>query len=466
VAQQLPVIDPFVVHSQGYFGDTFPIFWRGACHLFALRSDCGGVYHLVSEDLVHWEERPLAIDHWAATGTVVHHEGHFYMFYTGHPQRVHLAVSDDLDHWTDHPDNPILEADGVRYPRDYFRDPYVFFHEGEQTWWMLLGSQYLLGRPRSAMTGCVALAKSSDLWRWRLQDPLWAPGIHPHCDCPQLSRIGERWYLLYLARQTRYRVADDPAGPFERPPARDLYTRLAAAGSRPAFDGRRWIAWPLVFHKTAELGEWLYGGPLAIPRQIDARQDGVLVEQPLPEMVRAMRALPEPDTGPLSQAQVISGEWSLPGLRQARCEAESGGALLLAPLGPDLYVEMDVLLGRENMEAHVLLRTDTRLERGYKLGIYPRERRISLRQNDVLANVICSRPVTVDTSAPVNIKLFMCGSILEVFVGNQTSLTERLYDFDEGRLALYVRDGRADFKNITVRELSSRERSAGPRTTK
>src|SRR5690606_915946 len=108
----------------------------------------------------------------------------------GGVQTICLATSTDLDTWVKHPDNPILTGDGVRYMANYFRDPYVFFNQEDNCWWMLLGSR-VVGRP-DARAGCVGLAKSTDLLHWTLHDPLFGPGIGPHHDCPQLSEINGR----------------------------------------------------------------------------------------------------------------------------------------------------------------------------------------------------------------------------------------------------------------------------------
>ena len=52
------------------------------------------------------------------TGSVIEHDGRWYMLYTGvnraeqgSVQRIGFAISDDLVHWSKHPAGPLLEAD-------------------------------------------------------------------------------------------------------------------------------------------------------------------------------------------------------------------------------------------------------------------------------------------------------------------------------------------------------------------
>jgi beta-fructofuranosidase len=114
--------------------------------------------HLSSEDLVHWKRHPDT-PFSGATGTVVRHDGEYYMFFTGPGQAVSLAVSQDLDHWTLVEGNPIVSSDGDVYQHGNFRDPYVFFNEQEDCWWMLLGDGALLHQV-AAMKQASSISRS------------------------------------------------------------------------------------------------------------------------------------------------------------------------------------------------------------------------------------------------------------------------------------------------------------------
>lgn len=482
---RLPDVKPIFKEDDEHLllGDTFPFFHRGVWHVFTCHPPV--ILHYSTADMVHWREHPLVVrqgptaaddKHWCATGTILEHESRFYCFYTGN-QNVCLALSDDLDHWTKHPDNPIVVGDDVTYNSQYFRDPYVFFHRGENLWWMLLGSQTMTKPPTRA--GCVGLAKSADLIHWQLHPPLWRPLIGLSCDCPQIVEHAGLWYLLYLNRNCRYRVADSPQGPFRRPTTRNLGTSWAITLSRPYFDGRRWIAWPFVCRNQghADLGAWDYAGELGIARQYEFANE-MIAERPADEILQAMRDLPDLAPAALATAQTIVGEWKIgdatlfsaqPGQSHAAdgggnrvaspifSRDDAGGTLLLADVPADFYLETDVHFSRTDMDAHLLLRVDRELTSGYQIILHPRTAQVTVRGVSLadVDRVMVYRFANLEAGRPNKLRVFLCGSILEVFVNDRLSLTARVYQHRQGLLGLEFRDGPGLFDNLSIRPLKA-----------
>jgi beta-fructofuranosidase len=446
--------NPFFLPEGRNLGDTFPLYKDGTWHLFCMWMPRFG--HFASRDLVHWEKRPET-PFGGATGTVIEHAGKFYMFFTGGGQTVHLATSDDLDRWALHPNNPVLDGDDQRYERRNFRDPFVFFNEEEGQWWLLIGTRQMHQPGQRA--GCVGLAKSKDLLHWELAEPLWAPQIGPHTDCPQVIRHRGKWYLIYLQRHTRYRVADSLAGPWRRPPIRDLGSRMAAAGSRPASDGKRWISFPFVVtpKEPHELAPWGYGGPLAVPRQWDLLDNGTISLRPADEIVQAMHALPANPHGPLQGAEQLIGRWKLTGGHTAHSENPSGGTLLLKDVPANAYFETEVTLDTEDTEAHVLLSADPGLTRGYQLSLCPRTDLVRLRAISYwdTDRVLEAVSLSLEPQRPIKLRIFRSGTILDVFIDDRTTLTHRLYQYHEGHWLLEFRDGGGTFSSMKIRRLES-----------
>ncbi len=210
--------------------------------------------HAVSQDLRHWEVLPDALQPTAATawdnytwsGSIICREGVWHMFYTGGSrtesglvQRIGLATSTDLLHWSKHPANPVLEVD----PRWYeplnlelwhdqaWRDPCVFQHPQTGQFHVFITARRNTGP--TLERAVFAHARSPDLRQWEILPPVAAPGLFGDMEVPQLVHIRGRYYLVFCTvtwshaanysqrtgRQpvsgTHYLAAEGPLGPFE-----------------------------------------------------------------------------------------------------------------------------------------------------------------------------------------------------------------------------------------------------------
>jgi len=436
--------------------DAMPYFHTGIWHVFHMQSG-GGIGHRVSRDLVHWETRPTALIGRVATGSVVEHAGQFYFFYTK-DQTVHLATSDDLDAWQQHEGNPLVMPDPSRYIAANFRDPFVFFHPDEGCWWMLVGTQTIYlpwGR-----AGCVGWYVSDDLLHWEPRDPLWMPGDAWYADCPQLINHGGRWYLFYLQRRVQYRVAESPAGPWQRTARYDFLPQTAYAGSRMASDGRQWVSFPFFcgHHDRDEFGELLQGQAYAIPRQLIFHDDGAVTTRPPDALLAALQEKPAIEAQLLAGAHPITGTWNISPHGAAM---RDGGGLLLLPEAPsDIYLEADVTLSTERMSTRVLFRLNDELSGGYELAMHAGEGLVSLRAItywDTLP-VLQTRGMALPIGEPFRIRLFVSGSCVEAFIDDTLSLSARIYQYLQGSLALECLDAPGIFTNIHMCRLGRSER--------
>ena len=237
-----------------FIGDMIPFFWEGKYHLFYLPRAEGHRHpwgHIVSSDLVHWEELPDALQPgppgapdavgcW--TGSVIEHQGTFHIFYTGwnpesrYPQTICHATSQDLINWEKDLENPILVPDERWYERQDFRDPFVLYNPDAGEFWMLICARDR--RVPFARRGCIAVAASPDLERWEIRQPLWSGSVCWAAECPDMFRLDKRWYLVYSHGTTRYRLAESPTGPWlAAPPDTSAILNIGHTTSRERLRG-------------------------------------------------------------------------------------------------------------------------------------------------------------------------------------------------------------------------------------
>ena len=207
------------------FGDTW-YFVRGEeAHLFCLTKPEGSKHgwdigHLVSRDLRTWDDAGTALrrgapgawdDKGLATGSVIEHDGTYWMAYTGHHsgdehmvQRVGMAFSRDLHHWVKIEENPVTEAAPPHYElmstgkrvMVHWRDPFLLA-DGERVL-QLVCARRTGGDPTSR--GTVGVAESRDMRRWTLLPPFEHDRMTEEMEVPQVYRIGGRCYLVFCAR--------------------------------------------------------------------------------------------------------------------------------------------------------------------------------------------------------------------------------------------------------------------------
>ena len=208
-------------------GDRFHLFATRAATVWPSGTEIE-FQHASSVDLVDWTthdpidlRRPVVAETEIWAPHVVHHEGHWWMFYTGvvyvrgeqmhNVQRIVSAVSDDLHTW--HPTSMVIEGDptfsswGTARPwGDDLRDPMLWAHEDG---WLLFATVRMHDERQA-----IAVASSSDLQEWTWMGPLEVTA-GTVAESPSLAHYRERHWLIWTARNgLRAASAVAPEGPY------------------------------------------------------------------------------------------------------------------------------------------------------------------------------------------------------------------------------------------------------------
>ena len=189
--------------------------WNGRYHLFYQHNPNGALWgnphwgHAVSDDLVHWQQLPLALsptegefdEFGCFSGCLVDNDGIPTIIYTGcqaeptngmpFTQHANVAFgSDDLVTWRKYKHNPVIRASADYQNLVGFRDHCVWREGGE--WLQLIGSGI------KGAGGILFLYRSADLLNWEYLHPFWQ--LEQPCfgkmqfgamwECPQLLHFG------------------------------------------------------------------------------------------------------------------------------------------------------------------------------------------------------------------------------------------------------------------------------------
>ncbi len=188
------------------------IFWKGRYHVFYQYNPDGAFHgnihwgHASSADLVHWDDHPIALaptaggpdcDHCYSGAAFVNRDGIPTFIYHGVPDGICLATSHDdmLVHWEKHPANPIIPNPG---PTDEFRIG------GAPCAWVEDGNYYALTGNSHDKPDTAYLYTSSDMAHWEYLHPFYqggffTEGAHEDCGCPDFFALGDKHMLLFTS---------------------------------------------------------------------------------------------------------------------------------------------------------------------------------------------------------------------------------------------------------------------------
>ncbi len=299
----------FAKPPRGWVGDVMPM--GGAedaeeLRLFYLQDwrDGAPTYHpfhsFTTSDFVHYEYQGEAIpvtnpddyDLALGTGSVTKAGDTYHAFYTGNNPRwfaagrnreyIRHAVSNDLKTFTKIGEDTFTAQPELGYDRENFRDPFLFWNEEKEEWWLLI-TAVQNGK------GIVARYRSDDLSSWEYMEPLITTnGI---MECPDLFRWGDYWYCVYSTDwTTRYMRATSLEGPWEHPPMTAFDSHAFYAAKTGVLHGKRylcgWIGTRGGYSgEFKDTSEWDWAGNLAV-FELEQDEEGWLKVR-LPETIRA-----------------------------------------------------------------------------------------------------------------------------------------------------------------------------------
>lgn len=473
-------------------GDSIPFYHDGVYHLFFLSVPENTVrypervkntwQHVVTRNLVDWEELPPVLlpgdeteldKDGCWTGSVIYADGKYHIFYTGYhidsqfPQTICHAVSDDCITFTKDPKSPLIVPDTRYYENIDWRDPYIFYNEEEECYWMLIAARKNEGP--SNRRGVVVLYTSKDLQNFEHKGVLYEPW-HTNCpECPEMYKMGDYWYLAYSRfserAQTIYRVSKSPYGPWRTPKYDGIDNRrFYAAKSLLDDKGRRiYFAWTPERENKSDDDLWQTGGDFAIPHQVIPAEDGnlrIVMPEEIHQYFRAKKLK-------------YSFETKLGNIKQY-----GDKALEVSSIGTLSYgffqVEQQNLMLECNIKASdcadyfgLTINTDEDIDNGYLLVFNRAAQAASLNKlpapldpfwstlsgkpiipAEVDGPRVCEKPFPIKDGDIINVKCVLTDTMIEIFIGNMAAFTYRTYAKRPCRIGVFAQDCNVEYHNI------------------
>jgi beta-fructofuranosidase len=427
-----------------------PIYFRGRYHMFHQYNPKGAVWgnmnwaHASSSDMIYWRHEPIALSptprgfdsDGVFSGSAVLDGGVPTVIYTGVMPPVSeaqatlrdgvhtwrevqcLAVSHDSDLriWEKLPE-PVIAFPPPGMEVTGFRDPFIW-REGD-SWLLILGSGF------KNKGGAILLYKSKDLRQWEYLHPLVEGSrnqknvVNPvdtgeMWECPDFFSLGGKHVLLISTEgKVRWKVGTykDQRFTSEKEGVVD-FGAFYAAKSMPDSDGNRVLwGWIPETRSEAEHNAAGWAGAMALPRVLSLNSDGELQMEVLPA-VRKLR----------------HSHVSLP----QQASPEDTKKVLDSIRIPDLAAEVSAEV-RLKAEQSFTLRLKSEDGENFATITVSNKGGVSqLAVNDLTA------PLSTSPDAAIHLRLFLDGSVLEVFVNGTTALTARVYSVPKWPLVLQL----------------------------
>ena len=418
--------------------------WQGQTHLFYQYNPQAPVWgtphwgHAVSTDLVHWKDLPIALSPhpgqpdqdgcWSGSA-VITEEGPVF-FYTGvFPESVCLARPDasfgrlELDK-----ENPVISAPPAELVVEGFRDPNVW-REGDR-WYLTLGSGI------KGLGGCVFLYESTDLHHWFYLHPLLQGSLletEPFptgymWECPQLFEIEGEYFLCISGivapgSQYTYYFQGEMKGHRFIPHTLkrlDYGFRVFYAPLSFVDDQERRVMFGWLVEERSESANRKAGwaGAMSLPRLLCLSPQKELLVDPVPEVNNLRQTLLHSFSGTLTDQPVELG-----GGKQILHSELQAAALGVGKLVFTLAESPD--------EAEKSL-----ISFDFGKGILSVDTRSSSLDPQCKGDVK-EAPLKLNADEPLEMRLFVDGSVLEVYANHRVVVSSRLYPTRTSHLRLF-----------------------------
>lgn len=473
----------------GFWNDiNGTIFWKGRYHVFflgRLAPDRDTILsgkdsdharetwlHASSADLVHWIHHPPALvpvfdgsmpsgiysgdmmDNMPVPTIIVHVPGQGTCLFT--------AEDDELIRWQPHPKNPVIPSAGAPSQAVIF-DP-CGWKDGER-YYALVGNKNSTPGFEGDST---SLFRSSDLEHWEYRGPFYKSerrwtADYEDCACPDFFPLGDRHVLIshvhrpwnhlqyYIGKldQQAERFLPESHGYMSWPGGSICAPETLLDGK-----GRR-IFWGWIMEARPASNGW--GSVASLPRVLSLDPDHSLRIEPAPEL-EVLRNNPRHFEG-----LAISGERVLEEVRgdclevSARIEPAGARAFgITVRRSPDAAEQTHITCNPGDKTLKIVFAKST-LDPAVKYEAcsarFAEEHNIPAEQRRVTEQIA---PFELKPGEPLQLRVFLDRSVLEVFANGRQCITQRIYPSrpDSLGVSLFAREGTARFSSLDAWSIS------------
>lgn len=454
----------------GYVGDVMPFYNGDSFHVFYLHDARDGAtgFHpwskFTTNNLTSYAYDGVQIPYGTSsdydlalgTGSIIKVKDTYYAYYSGfnpnfngsggkYRDNILMATSPDLTNWQKQPSFIIKPETTNGYNYWEFRDPYVFFNDEKNEYWMLVA-----GQQNGNATVMLYTTKDITTNNWALQNPVYETGNYQVPETPQMIKWGGYWYLIFsensVENVTRYRIAKSSTGPWTTP-ANDKLDGAYMYASKIAGDGRNnyLFGWCPTKSGSNDAGSRDFGGNLVV-HELTQNADGTL-NVSTPANIDDVFVNEQPLNLVLKQQDINfdNNNISFPSTGAENLitfDRIAGSRKITATIsGIEIGAEFGVAFGMDKAAGN---------SNYYKINF-------SESNDDIAGRAISNNTpvendkmyISLEPGKEYQLKIIIDGSVCTVYIDNKTALTSRVYSINNNLWGLYSK-GSVAFKDVKL----------------
>ena len=435
--------------------------WRGTYHLFYQHNPNSPLWgdmhwgHATSDDLVHWADWPIALaptpsgpdEAGCFSGSAVNNNGVPTLIYTGtrgahnEVQTQCIATSHDgLRTWQKYAGNPVLhDMPHVTGQTRDFRDPYVW--READAWYMVVGSRIL------GVGGVVFLYRSPDLLKWEYLHPLLINDDKKQADgiweCPNFFKLGDRWVLIISSHTgTTTDTVVYYVGSFENHQFKATHQGIldnaqlyAPLTTRDDQNRMILIGWVRETRSRDEMQAAGWSGVQSVPRVLTLDQHDRLCMQPIPTLDGLRSTHHHFDARDVAAPVKLDVHGSVLDIQASFTPATDGSCGLAVGCSADGSERLEIVYEAAAQRLFVRIVSPAGIQDAANHG---REVRHELAPQE-----------------PLQLRILLDGSVVEIIANERTSLTSRLYVARAASDGVQLLGHKARLNTLDIWEMSS-----------
>ncbi len=200
--------------------DTWYLNVNDTVHAFHLKNHPGddwNVGHIYTDDLLHFKKMRDVLETLPEekypddcigkyTGCAVEKDGTYYLYYTMRDkvcsEKIGLALSKDLEHFTEYEQNPVFELNKELFvvnkkgEKTNCRDMLIVYDEETEKYFGYFAAMANIN-DRGEL-GVIGVTESTDLLHWTNQRIVYIPEFNGVVEVPNVFKLNNKWYMTLM----------------------------------------------------------------------------------------------------------------------------------------------------------------------------------------------------------------------------------------------------------------------------